>query len=277
MTTGDTPRDLPGTVPARHAAKAVGSGRPPVVLAHGFGCDQTMWGRVAPLLARSHEVVLFDLAGCGRAAGSSYDDARHSTLHGYAEDVLDLLVALGLPPVVFVGHSASAMIGVLAALRRPDLFAGMVLVGGSPRYLDAEGYAGGFSQADVDALLESVDGNYLSWSRSLAPVAMGNAERPELAAELADAFARADARRALAFARAIFLSDHRDDLPSLRTPTLVLQAHDDPMVPEAVGEYLHARIPGSRYRLLAATGHFPHVSSPEATAEAVEAFAAGLA
>ena len=276
MPTAVTPSVVGGVVPRRHATTVLGHGSPPVVLAHGFGCDQTMWGRVSPALAEHHQVVLFDHVGCGRSDPTAHDPVRHASLHGYADDVVALLEALSLPPVVFVGHSASAMTGVLAAVARPDLFAGLVLVGGSPRYVDAEGYVGGFSRADVDGLLEAVESNYLAWSRSLAPVAMGNPERPELARELEESFARSDSRRALSFARAIFLSDHREELALVRTPTLVVQTVDDPMVPESVGEYLHARIPGSRYVLLGATGHFPHVSSPGATVEAITGFLAEL-
>jgi sigma-B regulation protein RsbQ len=268
--------DVAGAVLRRHATTVLGGGSPPLVLGHGFGCDQTMWSRVAPELAREHQVVLFDHIGAGRSDRAAYDPVRHASLRGYAEDVVELLDALALPPVVLVGHSASGMIGLLAAVARPDLFAGLVLVGASPRYLDAEGYVGGFSRADVDDLLAAMERNYLGWSESLAPLAMGNPDRPELAAELQDSFARSDPAIALAFARAIFLSDHRGDLALVRTPTLVVQSSEDPMVPEAVGEYLHAHVPGSRYVRLAATGHFPHVSSPGATVEAVRAFVSTL-
>jgi sigma-B regulation protein RsbQ len=235
-----------------------------------------MWHRVAPALAEEHQVVLFDHLGAGAADQAAHDPVRHASLVGYAEDVVELLDALGLPPVVFVGHSASAMIGVLAAVRRPELFAGLVLLGGSPRYLDDAGYQGGFTHEAVDGVLEAIEGNYLAWSLQLAPVAMGNADRPELAAELASSFARSDSGHALSFARAIFLSDHRAELSRVRTPVLVVQTGEDPMVPEAVGEFLHAAIPGSRYCRLAATGHFPHVSSPDATVAAIRDFVAVL-
>lgn len=276
MTTAVTPLPVDGAVPRRHATTVLGRGEPTLVLGHGFGCDQTMWSRVAPVLAADHRVVLFDHVGAGRSDLTAWDPASHASLQGYADDVVELLDALALPPVVFVGHSASAMAGVLAAVVRPDLFAGLVLVGGSPRYLEADGYVGGFTRADVDGLLEAMESNYLAWASSLAPLAMGNADRPELAAELQESFARSERRVAVAFARAIFLSDHRRALAQVRTPTLVVQAADDPMVPEAVGEYVHARIAGSRYVRLAATGHFPHVSSPDATVAAIRSFLAEL-
>lgn len=272
MATALTPTEVAGAVPRRHATTVLGEGSPALVLGHGFGCDQTMWSRASALLAEDYRVVLFDLVGAGRADPLAYDPVRHGSLHGHATDLVELLEALALTPVVFVGHSASAMVGVLAAAERPDLFAGLVLLGGSPRYLEAEGYHGGFSRADVEGLLEAMESNYLAWSQSLAPAVMGHPERPELAAELQASFARAERSIALDFARAIFLSDHRAALAQVRTPTLVVQSREDPMVPEAVGEYLHAHIPGSRYVLLESTGHFPHVSSPGATVAAVRAF-----
>lgn len=266
---------LDGPVARRHALTA--SGRPDgqaVLFGHGFGTDQSMWRAVASSLEDEHRVLLFDLAGAGRSDSSAYSRRRHGTLHGYAEDLVELLVELGLGPVAFVGHSASAMIGVLAAVERPELFASLTLVGGSPRYVDepASGYVGGFQRADVDGLLASIEANYLAWSQAMAPVVMGNADRPELSAGLAASFARAEGRTAAEFARAIFLSDHRDVLPRVRPPVLVVQPAEDPMVPEAVAHYLHAHLPTSTLQLLEATGHFPHVSGVQETAQALRRF-----
>lgn len=259
----------------RHGVRRLGDpAAAPLVLAHGFGTDSTMWSRVTPALAADAHVVLFDHAGAGASDPSLWSARRHASLEGYAEDVVALLDELALGPVAFVGHSASAMIGVLAAGARPDLFSDLVLVGGSPRYLDdpADGYTGGFTCEDVDGLLAAMDGDYLSWSRSLAPLVMGNPDRPELADELADSFARADTRAATSFARAIFLGDHRAALARVRTRTLVVQPAEDPMVPVEVASYLSAGIAGSELVLLSATGHFPHVSGVDETTRVVRAF-----
>lgn len=262
----------------RHAATLLGpAGAPPVVFAHGFGTDQTMWSRIVPAFAADRRVVLFDHVGAGRSDLAAHRPERHGSLHGYAADVVELVEALDLGPVQFVGHSASAMVGVLAAVARPDLFRALVLLGGSPRYVDADGYVGGFRREDVDGLLEALDSNYAACARSLAGTAMGNADRPELADELAETFARAESRIAVQFARAIFLSDVRDVLPRVTTPTLVVQPAQDPMVPEAVGRYLAGHVPGARYAPLAATGHFPHVSGPDETAAVLRAFLDPLA
>jgi sigma-B regulation protein RsbQ len=269
----------PGAIARRHAVRVVGAdtGGVPVLLAHGFGTDQQMWGRMVPLLAPERPVVLMDHVGAGASDLAAYDAASHRSLRGYAGDLVALLDELGLGPLHYAGHSAGGMIGVLAAVDRPDLFASLTLIGASPRYLDDGDYVGGFTRAAVDELLEAMEANYLGWAGSLAPYAMGNPDRPELAEELAAAFARTRAAVAVDFARAIFLSDFRDVLPLVRTPTLVVQAGADPMVPAEVGRYLAQQIPGARLTALEATGHFPHVSGPEETAGVLRAFLAGIA
>ena len=246
----------------------------PMLLAHGFGCDQNMWRFVWPEFADDYRVVLFDHVGNGGSDSSAYDAERYSTLEGYADDVLAICDALDLQDVVFVGHSVSSMIGVLAAASRPELFAKLVLVGPSPRYIDDEGYVGGFSREDIDGLLTSLESNYLGWSSQMAPVIMGNEERPELGQELTASFCRADPQIAAQFARTTFLSDNREDLRRVTTPALVIQTANDAIAPQAVGEYVHEQLPGSRYALLDATGHCPNLSAPDQTVAAMKAFLA---
>jgi sigma-B regulation protein RsbQ len=250
------------------------SGRPDgpaLMFAHGFGCDQRMWRGVAPAFEADYRVVLFDLVGAGRSDTSAYDPERYGTLHGYAEDVLEICAALDLRQVVFVGHSVSATIGVLAATAEPDRFAKLVLVSPSPCFIDDEDYVGGFTREDIEGLLESLDSNYLGWSAAMAPVIAG-ADHPEAAAELTNSFCRTDPEIARHFARVTFLSDNRADLARVRTPALVLQCSDDALAPEAVGRYVHEQLPGSRLVLMAATGHCPNLSSPAETVAAIEAF-----
>jgi sigma-B regulation protein RsbQ len=236
---------------------------PPMVFAHGFGCDQGMWRHVAPAFEPTHRVVLFDHVGAGASDLSAYDPDRYGRLEGYAQDLVEVVEALDLPPVVFVGHSVSAMMGVLAAAERPDLFDRLVLVGPSPRYVDDVGYRGGFSQEEIDELLETMDGNYLGWSAHIAPVVMGVPDRPELGEELTSSFCRTDPALARRFARTTFLSDNRADLARVRTPSLVLQCRDDAIAPVEVGRYVHEHLQGSELVLLDATGHCPNLSAPE--------------
>jgi len=255
-------------------SNVVVSGRPdgPVLLfAHGFGCDQHMWRGVAPAFEADHRVVLYDLIGAGRSDASAYDPERYGTLRGYAGDVLEICAALDLRDVVFVGHSVSAMIGVLAAAEQPDRFAKLVLVAPSPSFIDDGDYVGGFSRADVEGLLESLDSNYLGWSAAMAPVIAGPGH-PEAGAELANSFCRTDPEIARHFARVTFLADHRADLARVRTPALVLQCSDDALAPEAVGRYVHEQLPGSRLVVMAATGHCPNLSAPAETVAAIRAF-----
>ncbi|MFI6784693.1 alpha/beta fold hydrolase [Micromonospora sp. NPDC050276] len=245
---------------------------PAVVFAHGFGCDQHMWRLVTPRFVDEYRVVLFDHVGSGGSDLSTYRPQRYASLDGYAEDVLEILAELDLRDVVFVGHSVSAMIGVLAAATEPDRFSRLVLVGPSPRYLDDEGYRGGFSRADIDELLESLDSNYLGWSATMAPVIMGNPDRPELGIELMNSFCRTDPAIARQFARVTFLSDNRADLPKVTVPSLVLQCTDDVIAPQEVGDYVHRNLSDSSLVVLQATGHCPNLSAPEETADAILAF-----
>jgi len=244
----------------------------PMVFAHGFGCDQNMWRHVWPAFADSYRIVLFDHVGAGGSDIGAFDRERYSTLAGYAGDVLDICRELGLEDVVFVGHSVSAMIGVLAAADEPERFGSLVLVGPSPRYIDDEDYVGGFTPQDIEGLLDSMDSNYLGWSSAMAPVIMGNADRPELGRELTNSFCRADPEIARQFARVTFTSDNRADLARVHTPALILQCAEDPIAPEAVGRYVERALPGSTFVQLEATGHCPNLSAPDETVAAIRAF-----
>ncbi len=250
-------------------------GGQPMLFAHGYGCDQNMWRYVAPTFEDEFKVVLFDHVGAGHSDATAYDPARYSSLAAYADDVLDICRELDLRDVVFVGHSVSAMIGVLAAVEEPDRFAKLVLVGPSPRYIDDGTYQGGFAEADIDELLVSLESNYLGWSSAMAPVIMGNADRPELGEELTASFCRADPDIARRFAEVTFRSDNRADLARVTAPTLVLQCTDDAIAPISVGEYVRDAIPDADMVLLEATGHCPNLSAPEQTADAIAAFVRG--
>ena len=257
----------------RNAVTMTGQPRgQPMVFAHGFGCDQHMWRFVAPAFEDTHKVVLFDHVGAGRSDLSAYDPDRYASLDGYAADVLEILHDLELRDVVFVGHSVSAMIGVLAANREPELFDRLVLVGPSPRYIDDVDYRGGFTRADIEEMLESLDSNYLGWSSAMAPVIVGNPDRPELGVELINSFCRTDPEIARHFARVTFLSDNRSDLQRLRVPALVLQCADDVIAPDEVGDYVHRHLPGSRLVSMRATGHCPNLSAPAETIAAIRTF-----
>ncbi|MFF4845373.1 alpha/beta fold hydrolase [Streptomyces collinus] len=247
-----------------------------VVLAHGFGCDQNMWRSTVPALARDYRVVLFDYVGSGRSEPTAFSEERYASLQGYARDAVEVCEALDLRDAVFVGHSVSSMIGVLAAGMAPERIGALVMVAPSPRYIDDDGYRGGFSAEDIDELLTSLEANYLGWSAAMAPVIMGNAERPELGVELKNSFCATDPDMARVFARTTFLSDSRDDLKSVRVPTLVLECTQDAIAPREVGAYVHHAIAGSTLVTLDATGHCPHLSAPEATNEAILAFLGDL-
>ncbi|MFE9470480.1 alpha/beta fold hydrolase [Streptomyces griseofuscus] len=249
---------------------------PVVVLAHGFGCDQNMWRLAVPALEKRYRVVLFDYVGSGGSDLSAFSHERYSSLEGYAQDVVEVCEELDLEGAVFVGHSVSAMVGVLAARMAPRRIGALVMVAPSPCYIDDAGYRGGFTAEDIDELLTSLESNYLGWSAAMAPVIMGNPERPELGQELTNSFCATDPDIAAIFARTTFLSDSREDLKSVTVPTLVLECSQDVIAPREVGAYVHAAIPASRLVTLDATGHCPQLSAPEATNEALLDFLGSL-
>lgn len=254
----------------RNNVKLFGHGSQPMVFAHGFGCDQNMWRFVTPAFEKKYHIVLFDYVGSGKAGAAAFDVQRYSTLHGYAQDVRDIFTALDLRDAIFVGHSVSSMTGMLAAIAEPERFSRIVMIAPSPCYLNhPPDYVGGFDREGIAELLDLMDKNYLGWANFLAPLAMANAERPELADELEQSFCSTDPKTARVFAEAMFLSDHRADLPRLTVPSFILQCSDDVIAPLQVGDYLHRHLAASTLRLMKATGHCPHVSHPAETIEAI--------
>lgn len=251
------------------------SGNPtgrPMVFAHGFGCSSEMWRDVAPRFENDYLVVRFDHVGAGGSDLSAYDRGKYDSLYGYADDVLEILEDLDLTDAIFVGHSVSSMIGVLAATKDPTRFGALVLVGPSPRYVNTDGYVGGFEQADIDALLDSLDSNYLGWSAQMAPMIMGNSSHPELGDTLTESFCNTNPTIARHFARVTFLSDNRHDLALVTTPTLVLQCQEDIIAPLEVGQFVHESIAGSTLVVLNATGHCPNLSAPDELTAEIQAF-----
>jgi sigma-B regulation protein RsbQ len=256
----------------RNNVRIVGRGPRTMVLAHGYGCDQNMWRYLIPAFEKDYRIVLFDYVGHGKSDASAFDRTRYARLDAYADDVLAICAALAVRDAVFVGHSVSSMIGILAAQKDPSRFASLVLIGPSPRYVNDGDYIGGFSQEDIDGLLDFLDSNHLGWSSTMAPVIMGNPERPELSAELENSFCQTDPEVAKHFARVTFLSDNRADLPKVNTPCLILQCFNDAIAPRAVGEYVQRHIVGSELIFLRATGHCPHLSDPAGTSAAIRSF-----
>jgi sigma-B regulation protein RsbQ len=251
------------------------SGAPTMVLAHGFGCDQSMWRFVAPVFAADHRVVLFDHSGCGASHPASWDPARHGELAGYVADLVEIVEDVADEPVILVGHSVSAVIALLAAADRPDLVDRLVLVGPSPRYIDDEGYRGGFTAEEIDELLETMDANYLGWTQAMAPAIVGNPDRPALGDELAEVFRRNDPAIARQFARVTFLGDNRADLARVRTPSLVVQSREDVIAPPTVGRYVHEHLPGSELVVIDSVGHCPNLSHPALLVEAMRDWLGG--
>jgi sigma-B regulation protein RsbQ len=258
----------------RNNVHVFGRGEIDMIFAHGYGCDQNMWRLLTPAFEDRYRIILYDLVGSGGSDLRAYDRRKYASLHGHAQDVLEILDAVGRrdQPAVFVGHSVSAMIGALASIAAPERFAAQIMVGPSPCYINDGDYVGGFTRADIESLLDTLDSNYLGWASTMAPTIMGAPERPELGEELTNSFCRTDPEIAKHFARVTFLSDNRADLPKIRTPTLILQCSDDVIAPLSVGDYLQRTISGSVLRVIQNIGHCPHLSAPGAIIGAMKEF-----
>lgn len=260
------------SIQKRNNVHIIGNGDQVIMFAHGFGCDQNMWRFITPAFQEEYKIVLFDYVGCGKSDWSAYNVEKYSTLNGYAFDILDICEELELNDVIFVGHSVSSMIGILAANHQPERFKSLLLIGPSACYIDDGDYKGGFSKADLTGLLDTMDNNYVGWANFLAPVIMKNADRPELTKELQDSFCATDPQIARKFAEATFFSDNRKDISKVSVPIFIMQCSDDAIAPDMVGEYLHKNIQGSKFVKMKATGHCPHMSHPEETIELITDF-----
>jgi sigma-B regulation protein RsbQ len=243
-----------------------------MVLAHGYGCDQNMWRLLVPAFEQDYRIVLFDYVGHGQSDSSHFKPSRYTTLDDYARDLVEICHELKVHKAIFIGHSVSSMIGILAAQRDPDLFDCSIFIGPSPCYINDGDYVGGFGREDIDGLLDFLDSNHLGWSSTMAPVIMGNSNRPELAEELKTSFCATDPAVAKSFARVTFLSDNRKDLEKVTMPCLILQCSEDAIAPIVVGEYVHRHVAGSSIKVLNATGHCPHLSAPAETVAAIKEF-----
>jgi sigma-B regulation protein RsbQ len=260
------------SVQKRNNVRVIGRGQRDMIFSHGYGCDQNMWRLLTPAFEDDYRIILFDLVGSGRSELAAYDFAKYGTLQGHADDVVEILAEFAHGPAVFVGHSVSGMIGLLAAIRAPERFSSQVMIGPSPSYVNDGDYVGGFTRQDIESLLDTLDSNYLGWASAMAPTIMGAPDQPELAIELTNSFCATDPRIAKHFARVTFLSDNRADLPKFKQRTLLLQSSDDLIAPLAVGEYLHRMLPDSVLKVIDNIGHCPHLSAPAPIAAAMREF-----
>lgn len=256
----------------RNNVTIIGNGEKTMVFAHGFGCDQNVWDYIKDEFSSEYRLVLFDYVGAGKSDLSAYDEKKYSTLGGYVQDVIEIYEALGLQNTIFVGHSVSSMIGVLAANKEPSYFNKLIFLGPSPRYINDDGYKGGFERDELEGLFEIMDNNYLGWAQSLAPAIMGNKDQPQLGQALTNSFCATDPDIARQFAKVTFLSDNRSDLANLRVESLTLQCSEDIIAPIEVGRYMKQNTPGNSLVIMKATGHCPHMSAPGETIALIKAF-----
>ncbi len=256
----------------RNNVKNFGEGKQPLVFAHGFGCDQNMWRFITPSFEKDYKIILFDYVGCGGSDLTAFNAERYASLHGYAQDIVEVCEALNIKNAIFVGHSVSCMIGLLASLQSPQLFTKLIMVGPSPCYINDGDYFGGFTKKDIQGLLDTMDKNYIGWANFLAPAIMANSEKPELGNELKQSFCSTDPVIARRFAETTFFADNREDLKKIKIPSLIMQCAEDIIAPVQIGHYLKDNMPQSSLRLMKATGHCPHMSAPDETVLLIKEF-----
>lgn len=258
----------------RNNVVAAGDGTA-MIFGHGFGGDQRMWRFIHPAFDNFYRTILFDYVGSGGSDFAAYDSERYSSLEGYATDLLEICEALDIRDAVYVGHSFGSMVGIAAAIREPTYFSQLILLAPNACFInDPPDYIGGLELEDVVDLLSLMERNMTEWANFLAPVAMGNADRPELSEELAATFCANDPTILRRFAKVAFLSDNRSLLPSCPTPSLVLQCRDDSIAPPSVGEFICREIPRCQLRQMQATGHCPHLSHPVETIRLIKEYLA---
>ncbi|KAJ8900017.1 hypothetical protein K2173_024130 [Erythroxylum novogranatense] len=242
-------------------AKIYGNGTQTLVLSHGYGTDQSVWHYLVPCLAFYFKVVVFDLVFAPNVNPILYDPHKYSSFSGYSTDLIDLLDELKLKNTIYIGHSMSAMIGCLAAIKRPELFQHLVLLGGSPRYLNSKGYDGGFERAQVEVLLKSMEQNFSGWIQSYAPTAI-SVNNTEAIAEFESTLGRMNPKTAISVAKTVYLSDMRHILPHVKVPCSIIQSRKDPVVPLFVPHYMETKIGGgANIRILETEGHFPQLTA----------------
>lgn len=256
----------------RNNVTILGQGDQPLIFAHGFGCDQNMWRFITPAFMDKYQIILFDYVGSGNSDINAYSSEKYQSLQGYVQDLLDIIETLSLQNIIFVGHSISAMIGLLASIQYPDYFKKLIMIGPSPCYLNDDGYRGGFERSDIAELLDMMEMNFTGWASYMAPIAMSNPEQPALTQELKQTFIAADPIIAKEFAEVTFLSDHRSELPKVSVPSLIIQCSEDSIVPISVGDYLHQHLKNSTLQLMEAKGHYPHISHPNETIQCIADF-----
>lgn len=256
----------------RNNVTILGHGDQPLIFAHGFGCDQNMWRFITPAFMDKYKIILFDYVGSGNSDINAYSSEKYQSLQGYVQDLLDIIETLSLQNSIFVGHSISAMIGLLASIQHPDYFKKLIMIGPSPCYLNDNGYRGGFERSDIAELLDMMEMNFTGWASYMAPIAMSNPEQPALTQELKQTFIAADPIIAKEFAEVTFLSDHRSELPKVSVPSLIIQCSEDSIVPISVGDYLHQHLKNSTLQLMEAKGHYPHISHPNETIQCIADF-----
>lgn len=260
-----------GDIVKRHQVRVCGQLNAPetLVFVHGFASDQHAWQEVARPFESRYQVVLFDNAGTG---ASNPARASYLNLRGYADDVIAVVQSVNAAKVTVIGHSAGAMMCLLAAIKRPDLIARLVLLGASPRYLAEAGYPGSFTRDDVDRIYKAVMGDYTGWAESFARQAMENPERQHLAEDFAASLRSMPPDEALDALCALLQTDYRSELPKVTQPTLIVQSESDVFVPAGVARYVQDHISGSRLSIIPARRHYPHISAPHFVARAIQEF-----
>ncbi|KAL3747543.1 hypothetical protein ACJRO7_016351 [Eucalyptus globulus] len=245
-------------------ARTTGSGDETIVLAHGFGGDQSLWDKISPSLAKHYQVLSFDWCFSGAVEDKNlFDPGKYSTYDAYADDLIALLDERGLKSVIFLGHSMSGMIGCIASIKRPELFQRLMLLLASPRYLNLGDYVGGFEESQIDDMVSSIRSNYQEWVENFTPAIVDPKDPPSVD-KFRQCLCSMKPEVAASLAESIFRSDHRHILVNVTVPCTIIQVTNDMAVPASVAHYMKEKISGpSTVEMIEGTGHFPQLTAHE--------------
>ncbi|MBV2179900.1 MAG: alpha/beta hydrolase [Castellaniella sp.] len=247
-----------------------GKGGQTLLLGHGFGCDQTVWAPIREGLNAAYRVASYNLAGSGPQGDQAYDADIHDHVFGYADDLLTILDEQQAGPVVYIGHSFSAMIGLVAAAARPQAFDRLILLQGSPRYLNDIDYVGGFEPHQLEAIQQAMDASFFSWASGFTPLMLGPDRHDDDVAKFTETLFLMRPDIASNMLRMIFESDQRAVLPRVGAPVHLVHSHSDIAVPTETAYWLHEHLPGSTLDFLDLEGHIPHLTQPGIVMDALK-------
>lgn len=249
-----------------------GEGRP-IVFIHGWCMSGRVWRFQAEGLSPRFRIIAPDLRGHGRSTGGGL------SLESCVSDLERLFDRLSLSGALLVGWSMGSQIALAAVPKLRPLLAGLLLVGGTPRFTACDGYPHGVPSAETRGMEIRVKRDFMKtmgeFFRSM--FAEGEPEHDmyqRIVKEIVIPAKLPEPRTALEGLEILASADLRESLIQIDLPVLLVHGSDDAICPPGASKYMAERIPEARFRLLQGTGHAPFLSRPAEFNQLVEEFAA---